>query len=140
MQAMMAASICILAWLGYQFFNSFKFQPIFNSEKEKFYCGNIDAPDTYRIVNGVDGKALFNANCASCHRKDQQSTGPALMGVEARWPDKKLLYSWIRNSDSVLKSGNEYANSLFNEYNKVRMQQFPSLTNEEIDAILSYIQ
>ena len=30
------------------------------------------------------GKALFNTNCASCHKLDKKMTGPALRNVEAR--------------------------------------------------------
>ena len=29
----------------------------------------------------VAGKALFNANCAACHKMDKKATGPALRGV-----------------------------------------------------------
>jgi mono/diheme cytochrome c family protein len=91
-------------------------------------------------VNAQDGKALFSQNCASCHAVNKKLTGPALAGVEDRWPDKKNLYAWIKNSAAFLKTGDAYANNLYNEYNKTAMNQFPSLTDADIDAILAYIK
>ena len=90
-------------------------------------------------VSAQDGKALFSANCANCHKVDKDLTGPALMGVEDRWPDKKLLYKWIRNSNSVLATGDAYANALYLKWNKTAMNQFPNLTDPEIAAMLKYI-
>ena len=91
-------------------------------------------------VNAQDGKALFSQNCASCHAVNKKLTGPALAGVEDRWPEKKNLYAWIKNSAAFLKTGDAYANNLYNEYNKTAMNQFPSLTDKDIDAILAYIK
>jgi len=95
---------------------------------------------TGNSVKAQDGKALFQTNCASCHQVHKKLTGPALAGVEDRWPNKKNLYAWIRNSAAFLKTGDTYANNLYNEYNKVAMNQFPGLTDGEIDAILGYIK
>ena len=91
-------------------------------------------------VTAQDGKALFNTNCASCHKMDQKLTGPALMGVHDRWPDEKKLVSWIKNSQAFLKTGDKYANDLYNEYGKVAMNSFESLSDAEIGAILKYIK
>ena len=33
-----------------------------------------------------DGKALFQANCASCHNPYKDATGPKLNGVDGRVP------------------------------------------------------
>ena len=91
-------------------------------------------------VNAQDGKALFSQNCASCHAVNKKLTGPALAGVEDRWSDKKNLYAWIKNSAAFLKTGDPYANKLYNEYNKTAMNLFPNLTDKDIDAILGYIK
>lgn len=97
-----------------------------------FFTGNS--------VKAQDGKVLFQTNCASCHQPHKNLTGPALAGVEERWPNKKNLYAWIRNSAAFLKTGDAYANNLYIEYNKVAMNQFPTLTDGEIDAMLAYIK
>jgi mono/diheme cytochrome c family protein len=91
----------------------------------------------------VDGKAIFLGKCASCHNPSMKakSTGPALAGVQQRWAGREaILKQWIRNSALVIKSGDAYANALYNEYNKSNMTAFPNLTDGEIDAVLGYIQ
>ena len=91
-------------------------------------------------LNAQDGKALFSQNCASCHAVNKKLTGPALAGVEDRWPDKKNLHAWIKNNQAFLKTGDAYANKLYNEYNKTAMNLFPNLSDKDIDAILAYIK
>ncbi|MDO1513466.1 c-type cytochrome [Maribacter confluentis] len=89
------------------------------------------------------GKALFNQNCAACHALNRKMTGPALANVEARLSeeeglDKEWLYSWIKNSPGMIKSGDPYANKVYAEFNQAAMTAFPTLTNEDIDNILAY--
>ena len=82
-------------------------------------------------------KSLFNANCASCHKLNKKLIGPALKGVSAKY-DKEWLYTWIKNSAAMIKSGDEQAVAIYEEYNKVAMNSFPQLSNEDIDNILAY--
>ena len=89
------------------------------------------------------GKSLFNANCAACHQLDKKMTGPALRNVEARLSeeqglDRDWIYAWIRNSSAVIKSGDAYANKIYNEYGGAAMTAFPQLTDEDINNILAY--
>ncbi len=86
-----------------------------------------------------DGKALFQTNCASCHALNKKLTGPALAGVEERgpWADRKKLYAWVRNPAGFAKT-DAYAAALIKEYG-VLMTGFNSLTDAEIDAIVTYI-
>ena len=91
----------------------------------------------------VVGKSLFNANCAACHKLDKKMTGPALRNVETRLAeteglDREWLYAWIKNSPGVIKSGDAYANKIYNEYNGAAMTPFPQLSNADIDNILAY--
>ena len=83
------------------------------------------------------GKSLFNSNCASCHKLNRKLIGPALRGVSAKY-EKDWLYSWIKNSAAMIKSGDEQAVAIYEEYNKVAMNAFPQLSNEDIDNILAY--
>ncbi|HEV3251733.1 MAG TPA: cytochrome c, partial [Puia sp.] len=87
-----------------------------------------------------DGKQLFQTNCANCHNPIKQVTGPALKGVTERVPDKKLLYSWIKNNQAVLASGNKYFTDLYNQFSKTPMNAFPGLGDPEIAAILKYVE
>ncbi len=93
-----------------------------------------------KTSSAQDGHALFMANCASCHKVDEKLVGPALRGVQDRWPDPKKIYDWVHNSTAVIKSGYPYAVSLFNENNKTQMTAFPQLTDKDIDAILAYVK
>ncbi|QIJ89237.1 Molybdopterin oxidoreductase subunit, predicted [Mesoflavibacter sp. HG96] len=91
----------------------------------------------------VAGKSLFNANCAACHKLDKKMTGPALRNVEERLAeseglDREWLYAWIKNSPALIKSGDAYANKIYNEYGGAAMTPFPQLSNADIDNILAY--
>jgi cytochrome c551/c552 len=87
-----------------------------------------------------DGKSLFQIDCAQCHNPVSVVVGPALKGVTERVPDRKLLHAWIHNNVQVLGSGNVYFNNLFNQYGRAPMNTFPGLTDDQIDAILSYVE
>lgn len=102
-------------------------------------AGLVSSIPVARAADPGAGKTLFQQNCASCHNVHKKLTGPALAGVEERWPDKQLLHQWIRNSAAVLATGDKYANDLFNQYNKLPMTAFPALKDEDIDNILAYV-
>jgi len=88
-----------------------------------------------------DGKALFKSKCASCHKTNKESTGPALMGARDRWSDAgeaEMIYDWVKGSGALINSGtSKRAKEVFGEY-KTPMSDFPTLTNADIDAIFDY--
>lgn len=89
------------------------------------------------------GKALFNANCAACHQLDKKMTGPALRKVEQRLSDdqgldRDWIYAWIRNSAGVIKSGDAYANKIYNDYSGAAMTAMPQLSDDDLNNILAY--
>ncbi|GGZ74267.1 c-type cytochrome [Algibacter mikhailovii] len=91
----------------------------------------------------VKGKSLFNANCAACHQLDKKMTGPALRNVETRLSDdqgldREWIYAWIRNSAGLIKSGDAYANKVYNEYGGAAMTAFPQLSDEDLNNVLAY--
>ena len=88
-------------------------------------------------VDIAKGKSLFNANCAACHKLNKNLIGPALAGVSAKY-EKDWLYTWIKNSSAMIKSGDERAVAIWEEYNKAAMNAFPQLSNMDIDNILAY--
>ncbi len=91
------------------------------------------------------GKALFRANCAACHAADMKSnlTGPALGGSQERWADyggDEALYSWIRNSQAMINSGeNERATALWAEWGPTVMTNFLQLTDDDILNIMAFV-
>lgn len=100
-------------------------------------CGNATI---IMSASEIKGKSLFRDNCASCHNLFKTDFSPALMSVEERVKDRKLLFAWIRNSSAVLKSGDPYFTRLVKNFGNVRMTPFPGLTDEDIAAILDYIK
>ena len=83
------------------------------------------------------GKKLFNANCAACHKLNKRAVGPALKGVSNKY-DREWLYTWIKNSTAMVKSGDAQAVAIYEEYNGSVMTSFPQLSNEDIDNIIAY--
>jgi mono/diheme cytochrome c family protein len=99
------------------------------------FSWSVSAQDAASVQ---DGEALFKANCASCHAVKEKLVGPALKGIETRRPEEWLI-KWIKNSSAVIKSGDEYANKIYNEYNKTAMPSF-ALKDGEIKSILAYVK
>ena len=95
------------------------------------------APAATSGGDAVAGKALFNSNCAACHKLDAKSTGPALRGVKERH-EMAWIYNWVHNSSAMIKSGDAAAVKLFTENNKTNMTAFPQLSTADIDNIIAY--
>jgi len=88
----------------------------------------------------AQGESLFNANCKTCHRVHQKLVGPALENVYNRAPSIEWIKAFIKNSAAVIASGDEYAVKLYNEFGKTQMTAFSGLKDDQIMAILAYIQ
>jgi len=85
------------------------------------------------------GKGLFtDFACNTCHAVDKKLIGPALAGVYDR-NDLPWLYAFVKNSQKVIASGDDYAVDLFNEYNKTLMQPM-QLEDDQILSIMAYIK
>ena len=83
------------------------------------------------------GDALFKGNCTQCHAINEQVVGPALSGITKRRTIAWLI-PWIKNSSKVVASGDDYAVTLYNKYNKQQMPSF-GLSDKEITSIFAYI-
>ncbi len=90
-------------------------------------------------IAAPNGEALFKSNCASCHNPLKDATGPALQNIDKTFPSKEWGYNWIHNSSAVIASGDKTANEIYAKFNKTQMTAFPQLKNEDIDAILDYV-
>ncbi len=93
-------------------------------------------------LKAQDGQKLFKQNCAVCHAvTDQKLTGPGLAGVFDRAPKGDWLKNWIINNEKLIKSGDAYANKIYNENGKAAMTVFEGqLTDKDVDAILAYVK
>jgi len=87
--------------------------------------------------DAANGKAIFNANCASCHKLDKKLIGPALGDVTER-RELDWIVAWIKDNAALRASGDADAKALFKEYNGSVMSAFPQLSEEDINDILAY--
>jgi len=87
----------------------------------------------------AEGKSLFSDwGCNTCHAVDRKVVGPALAGINDR-RDLTWLYPFIKNSQKVIASGDDYAVNLFNEYNKNVMPPHDGLQDNQILSIMAYV-
>lgn len=96
----------------------------------------VEAPSYDPEMVDAGGK-LWKANCTQCHAIGSKVIGPDLKNVEDRL-EKDWLIPWIQNSQAVIESGDEYANQIFEEYNKTVMAAFP-FSDDEVLSILAFI-
>ncbi|MFK7971281.1 MAG: c-type cytochrome [Bacteroidia bacterium] len=133
------------ALLGLGAFVYFSLQVDWDSKdsSEQFGCGTISNPEA-QISQSLPpevaaGEALFKANCSACHKADKMLVGPQLAGVAKKYAsDKEWLYRWVKNGPKLIQDGDPKAVALYEEYNQNAMMAFPTLSAEEIDAILAY--
>jgi len=89
-----------------------------------------------------DGKALFSANCASCHSPTKDLVGPKLGGVLEKDPyngDIKKVVNWVHNADK-LQNADPYYKGLKAQFGGVPMTPFPALPDKDIEAIINYAE
>lgn len=97
-------------------------------------------PSKPNKVDVAAGKIMFQQNCAPCHAVDKKLVAPALYGTMQRWKhDTAAVFRYTRNNAEVLASGDPYACCIFNEYNKLAMPAFPTLSDKDLEAIYHYI-
>ena len=132
MSAILVLVVGAAIYLGFRKFPQGK-----DSENTSTIIDYDEPTDTLTKLRS-DGKRFFNSKCASCHQVLKNATGPALFGITERghWMDSEKLYKYIREPESFKKS--KYIDSLRQVYGSNHMA-FPDLTDNEIKAILNYI-
>jgi cytochrome c2 len=90
----------------------------------------------------ANGESIFVAKCASCHKPtDEVNAAPGLAGVQERWKgNEALLYTWIKNPNAAIATGNPYVAALVGKWKaKFGLMAAQNVTDVEIDDILTYI-
>ncbi|MDF7821658.1 cytochrome c [Runella sp. MFBS21] len=111
-------------------------------EIQQFVCEVIEAQEDASLLSTTQtlGKQLFTQNCIACHTKtDEILVGPGLKGISQRH-NEEWIVQWVQNPQKVLKKGDKYANTLYEQYNRADMVPFPHLTTEDIKVIIAYIE
>jgi cytochrome c2 len=89
------------------------------------------------------GKALFDANCSSCHSSNltKNATGPALFKVGERVPGpaNEWLNKWIKNNNTLRATGDAYATNIYKEWGGSAMSAFEWMSDQQLDNVIEYI-
>lgn len=116
------------------------FKGVMNSDSMIDWQSPKPLPDDslQRMVDS--GKALFQSNCASCHKIVGDFTGSALLGVTYRRP-RKWLHDFITGRNRMGKEMlDPYIMCLYKKWAPTVMTYFPQLSSKEIDGICAYIK
>ncbi len=85
-----------------------------------------------------EGEKLFKQSCTACHTINQGvRLGPDLVNIHNRRPEEWTV-SFIKSSQSIIKSGDPYAVELFEKFNKMVMPD-NNFTDPQILSIIQYI-
>ncbi len=112
------------------------------ARKLTLFILSLFVSSTINTISAQDiaaGKALFNANCASCHNPLKDGTGPALAGLEERhkWADHAELLKWVNNPAAYM-AADAYTQGLKAKYGSM-MTGFPAFTIKDVDNIVAYV-
>lgn len=78
-----------------------------NRQKEEgFACGTEDVETVDRMKSAP---IFVKKNCTACHMFDKPTTGPPLQGMMKRVPSREWLMSYLKNEDSLIRSGDTTA-------------------------------
>ncbi|WP_299883856.1 cytochrome c [uncultured Lacinutrix sp.] len=87
------------------------------------FCGTVGPKSEEASI----GKAIFNTNCAACHKLDKRMTGPALRNIAQKY-DSTTIKNYIIGNKKLIATKN---------YNS-KCLNFPFLTEKEISNLISY--
>lgn len=110
--------------------------------KSKFFLIAITvlfALPAFAVPPVEEGKAIFTQRCASCHNVNKVLTGPALAGVHDR-RSMDWIVSFVKSSQSMVKSGDKEAVALFEKFNKIPMPDHADLSDDNIKSIVEFIK
>lgn len=106
-----------------------------------FSCESTKTPDKSSIsTNPIaieKGNLLFALHCVACHNFNQHGIGPRLGGV-TEMVSNDYLYNFIKNPQSIIQSGDNRAQSLFDKYHTV-MPSFEHLPHDDIESLIAYL-
>lgn len=126
--------IVVTGFLIFQYFKNDKKIQVTAIDDSKIADAALQIDSVYNY-----GELLFKKNCNACH-KPGSTDQFGFTEISERIPDKNLLIAFIKNSDSVIESGDKYFKTMFEDFNGISMPLFENLSEKDIDAILLYIK
>lgn len=107
---------------------------ILSCSPEKKEFGLEISSDASQILNG---KALFDKHCSTCHNFNEDAIGPNLSGL-TRQTESQWIREFIKNPALAIDAKDLRAVELLAKY-KSQMPGFPDLTDQDVEALLSYM-
>lgn len=114
----------------------------------RVYLSNISAIVVLMITSGftatsqdiTSGEDIFRQTCGACHTVGRgRLVGPDLVNIHQRRTEDWIL-KFVKSSQAVIKSGDKYADSLFQSFNRLIMPDQPTLNDNQIKNIIFYIK
>lgn len=102
-------------------------EPVIANE---FFCGTTSIYPSSDSDLEKEGKYLFKANCAACHKIYKRSMGPALLGSMKKFSSDSIFLSYIR--------GQKISDSLVHN-SSIGINSFPQMSYKEASALRAYI-
>jgi cytochrome c2 len=90
-------------------------------------------------IDVASGKAIFQSQCTSCHAIQTVVVGPALRDI-FKIRTEAWIMAFVRSSQTVIKSGDTAAVSLFKQFNGTIMPDHPGISDQDIKNIIGYIK
>ena len=137
--------VILTGWLALLVFKPlFPNEPTVISGNTTVSTAKLSTVSPELLTKITTGKKLFKTNCANCHNRNMKAdmTGPALAGVRERWSDYPItdLYNWIKNSSKLVEEEHPNAVAIYTKWKRSPMPSFSGMTDEEVAAILTYIE
>lgn len=107
---------------------------LFSCQPEKKEFGAEISTDASQILKG---KTLFEQQCSTCHNFNEDAIGPNLSGL-TRQVETQWIRDFIKNPAAAIEAKDPRAVELLAKY-KTQMPGFPALSDQDIDALLSYM-
>lgn len=107
-------------------------------------CNQIEQQDIETEIssdktNLIRGSQLFVTHCSPCHSIETKKTGPPFQRIRDDYGLSWTL-KFVRNSERLIyEEKDTRAQYVFSMYNQSMMSSFPNLSDQEIIAILDYV-
>ncbi|MFV0531660.1 MAG: c-type cytochrome [Flavobacteriales bacterium] len=89
-------------------------------------------------IKFIKGEEIFDEQCTACHRMEKKLVGPPLKDITKR-RDKKWIFSFVSDNQSLVRKGDTIATKIWLEYNKSPMPTFKHLTKEDLEHLYYYL-
>lgn len=106
----------------------------FSCKKAQIEYGQEISTDASQILKG---RTIFEQQCSTCHNFNEDAIGPNLSGL-TRQIETKWIRDFIQNPQQLIQAQDTRALELLAKY-QTQMPGFPALTDQDIDAVLSYM-